>query len=176
MARIFRSIRSVKLPQRGREAQHDQYWREQKGATKCPACGNIHFKKRWYASEEDLMKSIKIAPLPITDKKLCQACTMVKDRTFEGELFIQEVPSRHREDVLKLVNNFGERATQMDPQHRIITIEDLENGYRITTTENQLATRLAKKIEDVFNTVSVRISHSAEPAEVGRVHATFHGT
>lgn len=176
MARIFQKPSSVKLPQRGREAEHEQYWRERKGVTKCPVCANVHFKKRWYASEEDLFASLKQGHPGITEEKMCQACKMVKEHTFEGELFIEEVPMRYRQELLKLVKNFGERARQIDPQHRIIAVEEIVNGYRVTTTENQLAGKLAKKIRGVFNKVKIHFSHSAEPAEVDRVHAVFHGT
>lgn len=176
MARIFREPYNVKLPQRGREAEHDQYWREEKGMTKCPTCGNVHYRKRWYVSPEEVMGILMVPRLPITKKRLCPACKMVKDHQFEGELFVEDFPSRHRKELLRLIRNYGERARLKDAQHRIIDIEETKNGYRVTTTENQLADKLAKKIKGVFNKVNVRFSHSAEPAEVDRVHAKFYGT
>lgn len=172
----FRKTSSIKLPQRDREAEYEEYWREHKGIAKCPKCSNVHFKKRWYASEEDLRRRLKIKKLSIAETKLCQACKMIKEHTFEGEIFIEESPVHHRKELLRLVRNFGERATQRDPQDRIIKIEEIDKRYRVTTTENQLAVKLAKKIRDVFKTVKIRISHSPEPAEVVRIHVTFQET
>lgn len=176
MARIFIKTRSVRLPPRGREAEHEEYWREHKGVTKCPMCGNVHFKKRWYVSEKDLQKRLKVEKLKIAEKKLCPACQMTEGRTFEGELFIEEFPDHLRKELLRLVRNFGKRAAELDPQDRIIKITETKQGYRVTTTENQLADKLAKKIRDTFNKVEIRFSHSPEPEEVDRIHVIFHGT
>ncbi|MBI2120733.1 MAG: hypothetical protein HYT94_03880 [Parcubacteria group bacterium] len=160
-------------PQRGREDKNEAYWREHAGVTKCPKCGNVHFKKRWYASEADLAHRLKKKKLEITERKFCQACTMVKEHMFEGEVFVEGFSSKQKNELLNLIKNFGERATERDPQDRIIKIEKTEKGYRITTTENQLAGKLAKKIKDVFKKVDVRISHAPEPAEVSRVRVAF---
>lgn len=103
------------------------------------------------------------------NEEIAQACKMVRDHTFEGELFIEEFPSRHRQEVLRLITNYGNRATAIDPQHRLIKVEETPKGHRVTTTENQLADKLAKKIKDVF-------SHAAEPAEVDRFRVVFNGT
>ena len=173
MARIFRSTSSIKLPQRGREAQNEEYWREQKGITKCPRCDNVHFKKRWYASAEDLRKRLGVKRLAFAERRFCQACAMIKNRTFEGEVFLEGFPLRRQGELLCLVRNFGERASGIDPQDRIIEIGETKGGYRVTTTENQLAHKLAKKIKDAFNTVDIRSSYSPEPAEVERIHVTF---
>ena len=99
---------------------------------------------------------------------------MIEERAFEGEILIEEFPTHHRKELLRLARKFGERAMKRDPQDRIIKIEETEKGYRITTTENQLADRLAKKIKDVFNTVDIHFSYSSGPEEVDRIHIIFH--
>lgn len=173
MSRIARQPYSAKLPQQNRTAEHEEYWQEHKGITKCPVCGNVHFKKRWFASEDELKRSLNVRKLSVAEKKLCPACHMIKDHLFEGELLIEGFPDRHRVELLHLVQNFGDRALAIDPQHRIIQIEENAGVYRVTTTENQLVDRIAKKIKDVFNKVEVHISHSAEPSEVDRVRVRF---
>ncbi len=175
MARIFRKKSSIKLPQRGREAEHDEYGHEHKGITECPQCLNVHFKKKWHASLDILQKHAKDKLLTTARKEICPACSMVKDHLYEGELFVEEFPNRHKTELLNLIHKFGERALERDPQDRIIQIEETIKGFRITTTENQLANRLAKKIRDVFNTVKIDFSHSKEPYKVDRIHVTFHG-
>ncbi len=172
MVRIFRKSGSIKLPQRGREAEREDYWREHKGITKCPKCGNVHFKKRWLL-EKDLKRRLKVKKLEISEIKICPACKMIKEHVFEGEIFIERVPPRCREELLRLIRNFGKRAESIDPQDRIIKIESIDKGYRITTTENQLANKLAKKIRGVFNAVKIHFSRSPEPAEVVRIHVVF---
>lgn len=173
MIRRLHTARAKKQPQPGREAENEAYWREHKGITKCPRCGNVHFKKRWYASAEDLAERLKVKKLEIAERKLCQACKMIKEHLFEGEVFIEGFSANQKNELRNLIKNFGTRATERDPQDRIIKIEKTDTGYRITTTENQLANKLAKKIKDVFKTVDVHFSRTPEPEEVSRVHVVF---
>lgn len=175
MARIFRKKSSVKLPQRDREAEHEEYGRERKGIAECPLCHNVRFKKKWHVSLQELQEHAKDKVLKVEREERCPACTTIKEHLYEGELFLEEFPDHLRIELLRLVHNFGERATARDPQDRIIDVKETARGYRVTTTENQLANRLAKKIKDVFNTVKIHFSHSEEPYEVDRIHVTFHG-
>lgn len=163
----------VKLPLRGRAAKNEEYWREHKGIVACPRCKNLHAKKRWYVSEDKLKRTLKTSKVAATEKKVCPACTMIKNHMFEGELFIEGFPVAMKKDLKNLINNFGVRATAIDPQDRIIAVETTRKGYRVTTTENQLVNKLAKKIRDAFNTVEIAFSNSAEPSEVSRVHVVF---
>lgn len=170
----FRKTGSLKTPQPGREPSHDEYGQEHTGVTECPECHNVHFKKRWHHSIDALNVHAK-STLQVNKKALCRACKMTQDHLFEGELLIEECPERHEEELLRLIHNFGKRAKEMDPQHRIINIEKTDQEiYRVTTTENQLADRLAKKIKEVFNTVEIHLPHSKEPYKVDRIHVTFH--
>lgn len=173
MNRIFRMLSSIKLPQRGRAAENEEYWHEQKGITRCPYCRNVHFKKRWYSSGEELRRYLRAKKLEIKKQKICPACKMANNRVFEGEVIIEEVPDRYRYDLERLMKNFGERAARKDPQDRLLNIENMGTGYRVTTTENQLADKLAKKVKDAFKKVNIHFSHSAEPAEVDRIRVVF---
>ncbi|MBI2086676.1 MAG: hypothetical protein HYT69_00650 [Candidatus Zambryskibacteria bacterium] len=175
MARIFRKPSSIKLPQRDREAQREEYGREGAGISECPDCGNVKFRKRWYRSASAVKSHLKNPPLKIkvSRKERCPACTMIKERVFEGEVFIDDFLKEHRKVLLNLIKNFEKEALKRDPQDRIITLEKTQAGWRITTTENQLADRLAKKIKGAFNTVKISFSHSKEPFEVDRVHVVF---
>ena len=98
---------------------------------------------------------------------------MIKNKLFEGELVIEGVPKESREELVNLINNFGAQAINKDPQDRIITIKKIAGGFRVTTTENQMATRLAKKITSTFKTMKATFSHSREPYEVSRVKVSF---
>ncbi len=175
MTRIFRKKSSIKLPPRDRAAENEECGRERKGIAECPACRNARFKKKWHASLQDLQKHAKDKKLVIARREMCPACAMIKGHEYEGEIFIEEFPTRLKAELLRLINNFGERAISQDPQDRIIKIEKIARGFRVTTTENQLANRLAKKIKDVFNTVKIDFSHSKEPFEFVQIRVVFHG-
>lgn len=175
MVRIFqRKSGSVKIPQRSRASQNDEHTgREQKGIAQCPVCGNVQFKKKWHASLKDLQKRSENKKIVVARMKICPACTMVKNRLFEGEIMVKGVPKQYVKDLLGLLRNYGKEATERDPQDRIIAVEKTNSRYRITTTENQLANRIAKKIKEVFSTVGVHFSHSKEPYEVTRTEVIF---
>lgn len=173
MISIFNRFSSMKLPRRRREDKNADFSQEHKGALECPVCRNVHFKKHWYASRARLADVLKLGDAADLEKAVCPACTMIKEHTFEGEVLLESFPSHLHHELLLLVKNFGRKAKEMDPQSRIIEIEKNRGGYRVTTTENQLANKLAKKVRDSFGNVNIEFSHLPEPARVERVHVVF---
>lgn len=174
MSKIFKKTSSIKLPERGRESQNEEFGRARKGVTGCPECHNVNFKKKWSSSLKELELYSK-KKMTISREELCPACKMTQENLFEGELFIEKFPTKNNEEIIKIINNFAKKAIEIDPQDRIIKIEENKNGYRILTTENHLANRLAKKIKEAFKAVEVNFSHSQEPFRVNRVHAVYTG-
>lgn len=172
MANLFRKGGRVKLPQRHKEAQHDEYGAAHRGITVCKRCNNVLFKKEWHHSGEKLLEQLRIASKGISFT-LCPACRMTAQDLFEGEVLIENIPEKYESELLRLISAYGKRATDIDPQHRIIRTARTKKGLRVITTENQLAVRLGKKIRDAFKKVRLHIAYSAEPAEVDQVRAVF---
>lgn len=171
---IFRNKNSsVKLPERHGEPQHREYFREHSGAILCPECGNVHFEKAWHHSGSVPPEHIEGKGRPETRKAMCPACMMAKDGLYEGEATLEGFPSRFDDEILHLFRGFGSRAVSLDPQDRILEIRKKAGKWRVRTTENQLSTKIAKKVRDTFNTVELNISHSKEPYEVERIRAVF---
>lgn len=168
---------SVKIPQRGREPQNEEYGGEtHKGALICPECHSVYHRKKWYHEDDVAIGHLlrENGKVVVVKKKICPACKMIKDHLFEGELFVENVPKQYRKEIFRLIHGFGEHAREKDPQDRLIQVTEYKEGcYRVTTTENQLAVRMAKKIQEAFAIVDVDISYSPEPAEVSRIHAIF---
>ena len=173
MTTIFKTPSRGKLPQRGREAKHEEFDGGEKGFVVCPKCHNIFFKKSWHHPGSSSLVKEEVRRTKETHFKLCPACVMVKEHTYEGEINISDVPARYEAELMHLVAAFNARAQKRDPQDRIIDIEQVKGGYRITTTEDQLAVRMAKKIKGVFNKVDLHISYSREPYEVARINVKF---
>lgn len=168
-------LRAFRVPPRGGSAQHNEYGgRARRGIAVCSSCGNVYYRKEWHArsAAHGMLSRARREGGSVT-RVLCPACSLVGSRLFEGEIILRNLPSTIEEEVLRLVRGFAKRALRRDPQHRIIAVEHLKNAWRITTTENQLAVRLAKKIRDTFNRVAIKISYSREPFEVGRVNVAF---
>ncbi len=74
---------------------------------------------------------------------------------------------------MNLTENFCQRAWQKDPLDRLISLKKDKEDLVITTTENQMAQRLAKKIKDSFNKVILKIDHHKEPSDVTTILVTF---
>ena len=104
---------------------------------------------------------------------LCPACNMVKNKQFEGEIAISGFLPEAEENLIHLIKAFGRRAEQRDNQHRVIAIKKNKSGIIVTTTENQLAVKIAKKIKDTFKKVEMKISYSPQPSDVAYVKLEF---
>ncbi|PIS39517.1 MAG: hypothetical protein COT33_01525 [Candidatus Nealsonbacteria bacterium CG08_land_8_20_14_0_20_38_20] len=152
----------------------------------CKTCGATYFYKSWRHRLEDYSgeksKDIKFT--------LCPACQMIMAKKFEGEIILENVPDNFKKDIKKLAENFGKRAFEADPMDRVISIteerikrapakekrgaasrKDFEGRsyLRILTTENQLARRLAKKINDIFGRkleLSISQSHREDTSRI----------
>jgi len=159
----------IQLPKSAREA--GPLKKERKSLAMCKKCNAFYYKKSWHHSTDTL--SPREARKLNVEFRLCPACKMISERLYEGKLTIENVPNKFRVELLNLIKSFGKRAEQIDSQHRLIEIGHERGNIVVTTTENQLAAKLAKKIKGVFNKVDVRFSHSKEPYEVERVRVKF---
>ena len=142
----------------------------EKGVIVCPVCHSVYYKKSWH--HPNLNSKFKILNSKI---QLCPACRMIEDKEFEGQLTISGFPPDLKMDLIQLIKNFCQRAFERDPMDRLIGIKTESDGLTITTTENQLAVKLAKKIKEVFNKykVQIKISYSPEPSDVAYIKINF---
>ncbi len=156
----------------------------------CKRCGAVYFYKSWHQRLEDYPGE-KSRDIKFT---LCPACQMIKDKKFEGEIILENVPENFKKDIKKLAENFGKRSFEADPMDRVISIteekikrapakekrgaasrKDFEGKsyIRILTTENQMAKRLAKKINEIFGRkLNLSISQSHQE-DTSRIRITF---
>lgn len=153
----------------------------------CKKCGLFYWYKSWHHRLSDYPKLKQSKQLKFV---LCPACQMIRDKKYEGEIILINVPRIFEKDIRKLVENYGRRAFEADPMDRIISFGEIkakrvsakrEKGYysqkefrevtdiRILTTENQLAKRLAKKINEVYGRklqVSISYSHQEDVVRI----------
>lgn len=144
----------------------------------CPRCYCLYFDKSWHHGFKEIKELKQEKRIKF---KLCPACKMIKDNKYEGEVVIENPPKKAKKKIKNLAKNFGQRAFEEDPMDRIISIKERKvkratnkrkrgkssrkevSGLdiRILTTENQLATRLAEKINEIFGRkLSLEIKHS----------------
>ncbi len=141
-----------------------------KGLILCKKCTSAYFKKSWHHNLEGLKNYEKDAPIHFT---ICPACKMVENHQYEGRITIKNVSDKFADELDGLIRNFCHRAFERDPLDRLIGIKKLGNMWEATTTENQLAGKLAKKIKEVFPKVKAIIRFSKEPSDVVEIAIDF---
>jgi len=162
----------LKVPQRHKETKHEQAGHAHKGLAVCRQCHNTLFRKEWHHPGSKIFEQARIAQGGV-HFIICPACLMVRNHLYEGEIIIKNIPAKYETEMVRFVIGYGARAQKRDPQDRVIDIAKTKDGYRITTTENQLAVRMAKKIKSVFGKVQISISYAKEPYQIGRVVVFF---
>lgn len=149
-----------------------------KGVVLCKDCGAVYHKKSWKHGIEKLNKSEteKLA----SDKKntpvkfeMCPACRMIKNGQYEGRIIIKNLPEREEHALHELAEGFGRRAYDRDPMDRLIEIKNMDGNWVITTTENEMANKLAHKIKTSFSHVKSRTKFAGDPSDVAEITIDF---
>ncbi len=158
----------------------------------CPDCQSVYEGKGWHHKSKFDLDRLKEEEEVRFEQ--CPACEMIEDKHFQGEVTVEGPPSDKKEQIKNIARNYGERAFKKDPMDRVISIgeekvkrptakekrgkksrEEVKgrNDIRILTTENQLAVRIAKKInESLGGKLDVNIKHSHRD-KVSRVRVKF---
>src|SRR5690606_15101318 len=122
--------------------------KEPAGFLICSQCRAVFHNKRWQWNAVLLEKHAG-------DKKtdeICPACRIVRKEDAEGVLSLAGfVSAGQKQEILGLIKNAGQRATERDPLDRIFAWEDGEKKVTVYTTENQLAISLGKQVKRAFN-------------------------
>lgn len=140
----FRSVHRDKFPRSAfQERVQDTYKTKGKlvEPTACPRCGAVYHKGRWQW-------------LPRPDQareQLCPACHRVHDQRPAGYVTLAgEFLAQHRDEILHLVRNHGEKARAGHPLERIIAIVDHDGGVMVTTTDVHLARGIGEALEHAY--------------------------
>lgn len=161
----------------------DWWEREIKGGEslrRCTRCGAVYFDKHWHTIPRFWEVYKKMLPRKKIVDGLCIECKWVKSghadrRTdwagkvdYEGEVILENLISRDKNEILNLIRNIGKRAIKRDPQDQIIRIKDEGRRVIITTTENQLAVSIGKQVDRAFKggNLEIKWSHEDAPARV----------
>lgn len=131
----------------------------------CSGCGAVYFDKAWHHNLGEDSPHLKEKNLHKKDLgfKLCPACRMKKDKIYEGELILVNIPDEKSQDLMNLINNLNKEAQRRDFMDRILWQEKKENEIRLYLSENQLTVFIGRKIEETFkNAGKLSISHNSE--------------
>lgn len=88
-------------------------------------------------------------------------------------MVVKNIPAIAVENLENLIHAFTHRAYQKDPLDRIIELKRTRDGLEVTTTENQLSVKLAKKIKEVYKKVDVRVSYGHAKDKASEIVVAF---
>lgn len=160
------------LPREKRGPDHAGDIPTSDGFVSCLRCHNVLHNKKWQKLDGEVL--LKISPSGKSAKEiLCPVCKMITAGQFEGEIIIKNIPEEQSSNVVDLIWAFGKRALEHDCEDRIIEVKKDGNSIRVTTTDNQLAVKLAKKIHETHKKSKVEITYSEDPQKMSRAVVTF---
>lgn len=150
--------------------QKREFPQGKKGVVFCKICNVVYFNKSWHhnlryhpALREDL-------PVAFT---ICPACLMTQNKKYEGRIRLINVPPQAQENLENLIHAFTHCAYGKDPMDRLIAIKHSGTNMEVTTTENQLAVRLAKKIKDTHKKTRMSVSYDHSKDKASEVLVEF---
>ena len=158
----------MKLPRERTESE--EFGGGRPGLVLCKKCTSAYFKKSWHHDLEGVKDFRKDLPINFT---VCPACAMIANGQYEGRILIRNVPEKIFDELDGLIRNFCTKAFERDSQDRLIGIKKSSLNWEVTTTENQLANKLAKKIKDVFDSVEIKTKFSGAPSDVVNITIDF---
>jgi len=171
MAKEFHSnYGKIKRPRSQHEVE--EFGKGKKGLLICEKCSNFYYLKAWHHSADAYIAKRENKDMPV-GFTLCPACTMVKNKQYEGRVLIKNIPEKLRSELMGLIEGFCRRAYDRDPMDRLITIKKEGRDFSVTVTENELANKLAQKIKSTFNGVKTKTSFNKEPGDTALVVVEF---
>ena len=148
------------------------------GVVRCPECFSYYYENCWhdqFLSWEQLAR-LHCTPGSVGHRQ-CPACSMIRSGHFEGKVVIKHAPENLQRLLLStLIKLICIGSREKDCQQRLIAISEKDENITVTTTENQLAIILAKKIKDVFKKVDVLIRPGDLPSDATLATVDFNGT
>jgi NMD protein affecting ribosome stability and mRNA decay len=116
--------------------------------TVCSACESIYVDQRWYLKQQMDPERLRNRPVHFT---VCPACRKIHDKSPGGIVHISGgFLGEHREDILNLVRNEGDRAMAINPLERIMDIEARDSILDVLTTNEKLAQRLGRALHKAY--------------------------
>jgi len=168
----FRTPNASRGLKRKSELQGNEYGKAGKGVIVCEVCHDVFFKKGWHSPGSVSLTETKLSGIGV-HFTICPACKMKKGSLYGGKLNIKNIPLDTRDEIYNLIACVGRRVLERNPQDRIMDIKTQGGNFLVTTNNDELAVKLARKINDTFHKTKKKIVFSSEPQEVSYAEIDF---
>jgi hypothetical protein len=122
------------------EYHHDPYFLKEKHCDPCVCrqCGVVLHGGIFEWLDKVPAKAVKIT---------CPACKRIENKYEGGMLYLEgKFLSKHKKEILSIINNTEKNESNCRPLERIIEITDKKNKLEITTTYEHIARRIGEAI------------------------------
>ena len=116
----------------------------------CPNGEAVYYKKSWHHASDFFLRMPEAAQDKGVSFKLCPSHEMEKNKQFEGQVVIKNIPAQVREELVRLIEHMGEHAMRRDVLDRVLGMRWAKDQLTVTTSENQLAQKIGRKIKETF--------------------------
>lgn len=130
----------------------------------CPEGDEVYYYKSWHHNLGNYHYLKETKPLRF---KLCPFHEMKKNRQWEGEIRISDLPEKYKSQIVGTAQGVSREAYRRDPMHRILDIKASKNEIIIYVSENQLAQKISRKIfqslKNHFSKPKIHKGRNADP-------------
>ncbi len=146
------------------ERHTPQWWEmevKKRGTVRCSTCGAFFFGGHWMfvpAVQERLFARVARGAT-------CPACATEHAHegiSAEGELLIKGLDAADRSQVLQTITGFAARERRRNPEARILSLDVRGAVMRVLTTQNHLAVRIGKKLDESRKGGTLKITYSKD--------------
>lgn len=138
-SRDLRGTRTGRLGALPNNAQHYD------DPTICETCGALYTRKTWRQG-----RTLTHAKMENAAWATCPACTQKSSQTGYGRLILRGVDSAGVGAVRRRVRNVAARAAFTQPEHRIVSMENVPGGMELLLTSQKLAHRVIHELKKAF--------------------------
>lgn len=144
------------------ERHTPQWWEmeaKKRPGVRCGSCGAVFLRDHWVFAPARVQARLQSMTRPVT----CPACAAEKHRNVPsafGELTLRNVSLTDRPQALQLIATFAARARSRNPEARVLSVDASKAVIVVRTTQNQLAVRLGKKLNESMKGGALRIAYS----------------
>jgi len=125
------------------EKTHDPYKSNRKlpDPTLCPDCDAVFASGRWSWRRASTAEN----------RAVCPACQRIRDGYPAARILLKgEFQRAHRDEILALARNIEEREKAQHPLKRIMAVQPVKAGLRITTTDQHLGRTIGDAIHAAY--------------------------
>ncbi len=151
---------TAKAPRPSRRI-HDEGGKKLREIAACPSCGASYRNGRW---------TWQTAPADAYPER-CPACERIETSYPAGRLDARGAFAvAHREELVGLVRNVEQREKTEHPLHRVIDIDEDEDGFTVTVTHGKLAQAMGRALESAYEGALEQPGTNHDVENLVRVH------